>query len=550
MKRLELNAAEGRVEPAAPAPVRIGRYAVMSWLLLVLLAWLVPPFVYGDPAYQLKALQQFLARQSPSLNHVVTANPSDLTTLTRAWISWWPPSTQLAAFPFARLGFSLGATIRIVAGAALLLGALGWARWWAMFALRPAALAAAMILLPWERYASSGLFQYSAELLAFACIPWVLLAATRLAGDTSRGRRVRPSPAFGVGIAAGTLYWVKYSSVFASVGVVLYLVACLLRRPGGIRVVIWLLAGAALPVAALSGLNEWFGGAANMLTASHAVRLEPRMLVYGLGNPALMAADLDSALQYLFTNQDHGLLRNPVAVAAFGVPGSLTLAWLLVRARDQVERLAAVTLGVTVSLMVTAWVLSPGVSFEARHVAGASMAAVPAAFAIGRRSWARFHPYTRLWLIIVATIYVLLPWTYGPVSVAAKLWRAKDYVTTNTGLYNPLLSPHDAALALGEVTQACEPKPVVWYIPNELTALEFTGPIIETSADFESLAELSARHYRGNVAICALLPPKFETNGKGLAIRNSFGDVTAWTRRSAAHAASDVWIGIPRGGVR
>ena len=71
-------------------------------------------------------------------------------------------------------------------------------------------------------------------------------------------------------------------------------------------------------------------------------------------------------------------------------------------------------------------------------------------------------------------------------SVAVKLWRAKDYVTTNTGLYNPLLSPHDAALALGEVTQACEPKPVVWYIPDELTALEFTGPIIETSADFES----------------------------------------------------------------
>jgi hypothetical protein len=530
--------------PARPA--HIGRYAVTSWAILVVLASLVPPFVYSDQAFQLKALQQSLTAESRSLNEVVTANPSDLTTLSSEWINWWPPSTQLAVFPFARAGLSLGAAIRVIACVALLIGTLGWARWWTLFDVPRAYPLAAAMLLPWERYSSNALFQYSAEALAFASIPWVLIAAARVAGEADSDGEVPASLAFGAGTAAGALYWVKYSSVFVAAGAIVFLAFHLFRTRHGRSRVVWLVAGCALPVAVLSVVNHWFGGAANMLAASHSLRLDPRIPVYVLGNPGIMAADADSMLQFFLTNPDHGQLRDPLAVAALGIPGGLTLVWLFLRVEDRVERLAAVTLAVTSLLMAVVWVASAAVSFEARHVAGAAMAALPAAIAIAHRSWDRFHPLARVWLLVAVMCYVVLPWpVYGPASVATKLRRAWGYVTTSTGFYDPMLSTRHADRALSEAKRACDPQVVVWYIPEPLTSLDFSGPLIAAFADFESLADLSSKRYRGPIAICALLPPKFEINGKGPAIRRSFVDIAQWSRHPAVDAEYDVWVGMP-----
>src|SRR5262249_28963411 len=265
----------------------------------------------------------------------------------------------------------------------------------------------------WLRYSSNALFQYSAEILAFATTPWILLSTIDLVersqpasqgSNRSDGRRRW----FLVGVLGGCVYWIKYSSVFVTGSVIAFL---WIESWGRDRR--WqfasAVAGCAVPILALSAINRAYGGAANMFTAWHELRLSPDTLVYAAGNPALMAADADSLLQYLLTNPAHGLWRDRFIVAALGVPGGVAFAWLALRAERPIERLPAVTLFVTMALMTVAWIGSSAVSFEARHVAGASMAALPAVLAIGTRRWETLGRPARLWLPTCGVAYAAGP---------------------------------------------------------------------------------------------------------------------------------------------
>jgi hypothetical protein len=522
------------------------RYAVASAGVLVALALLVPPFIYSDQADQLKALQQSLSGESRGLNELVFPDSTNLAADTTEWIVWWPPSTQVLAWPLLRAGLSIGAAIRIIAIVAVVAGAIGWAWWWALFELPTSWILAAALLVPWQRYASNGLFQYSAETLAFAAVPWVLIAAAASVREIDAGRTPSWSVLFSTGLASGALYWVKYSSVFVTAGVTLFVLARLAtarswKSAGALAI------GAALPAVLLSVLNRHFGGAANMLAQSGAFRLDPRMFAYAIGNPAAMSADAGAVLDYVLTNPERGLGLTAFAVALASVPAGVTLAWLLTGSATRVERLAATTLAVTVGLIVIAWMASPAVSFEARHVAGAAMAVLPAAVAIGRRGWRGFAAPLQSWLVAVSLAYVIAPWIYGPVSVAVKTLRPQGYVTSDSGIYNPILSAHDARRAAASVRDRCRSagSDAVWYVPDPLTALEFHGRMVMTGADFEPLDVLRSRRYEGRLPVCALLTPKFEGNGKGPAIRASFVDVRSWTREPADQSLYDVWIGRP-----
>jgi hypothetical protein len=293
-------------------------------------------------------------------------------------------------------------------------------------------------------------------------------------------------------------------------------------------------------------MNRWYGGAANMFTAGHPLRLSPETLVYAIGNPGLMAADADSLLQYLLTNPVHGLWRSRLAVAALGIPAGLTLGWLIFAAERKAERLAAVTLFVSMAMMVVAWIGSSAVSLESRHIAGAAIASLPAAVAIARRRWTVIGPASRGWLAFCGVAYVCVPWAlYGPISVATKAVRQHGYITTGTRLYNPILAASDAQAAITAIRGNCVLPAAIWYIPEPLTSIELEGRMVITDADFESLEDIAALRFHGDVPVCALMPPKFETNGKGAAIRNSFVDIAQWTRRLVPGAAYDLWIGTP-----
>lgn len=517
---------------------------LVSWGLLVALASCASLFVVSDQALQLKAFQQYRERESPSPNHLVTADPADLSRPTVAWISWWPPGTQIAVWPLAATGLPLAVALRWVAGLGVLAGSLGWARWWRRFELPEGLTLAAAILLPWLRYPSNALFQYSAEILAFATLPWVLLAAHSLVERLEGGERIPVWRAAAFGFFAGALFWVKYSAIFVPVALLLFLALELRRRRAAlVRVAVPLLAAFAAPILTLTLLNEILSGVANMLTASHVWNVSPLPLLYAVANPGLMAADLGSLLQWIFTNPAHGLWRDPMVVVACGIPGGLTLAALLARGRRPAERLAAFVLGATLVLMVAAWVGSPAVSFEPRHVAGAAMASVPAVLAVALRGWPAFRPLARGWLAVAAAVYLAAPAAYGPAAALVKAWRASGYRAAGSGFYNPLVSATDAGGAVAGLRAGCRVRPAVWYVPDPLTALDLPDPLLITHADFEPLEQLAAARYSGPASVCALLPPRFEGNGKGPAIRASFTDVKRWQRLRVPGAAYDLWVG-------
>jgi hypothetical protein len=268
------------------------------------------------------------------------------------------------------------------------------------------------------------------------------------------------------------------------------------------------------------------------------------MFLYVVGNIGLMVGDAGSVFQYILRNPAHRLIEAPIAVALLGVPGGLTIAWLLARRGTGAFAAARTVLASGAALMLGAWMASPALSWDARHLAGPVLAAAPAAMASARAVWAAAGTPIRTWLVVAAGAYVFAPWfVYGPASVAAKVARASAYTTTPTGLYNPLISPGDSRRAISGMIRACGEPGGVWYLPEPLTALELRGPMIITHADFEPMEWITGTRYRGPGPVCAMLPRRFEANAKGPAIRASFVDLRTWRRAPVPESEYDVWIG-------
>jgi hypothetical protein len=82
----------------------------------------------------------------------------------------------------------------------------------------------------------------------------------------------------------------------------------------------------------------------------------------------------------------------------------------------------------------------------------------------------------------------------------------------------------------------------IWYLSDPLSALDLPGRSIGTSADFDALADLERTSYVTSrpLGVRALMPARFEANGKGEAIRRSFPQAGRWERTKIA--GSDYWL--------
>jgi hypothetical protein len=87
-----------------------------------------------------------------------------------------------------------------------LLGVFGWTLWWSLFELPRPVIAGVALALPWLRYAGNGAFELSAETLAFAVVPWALVAVHALLEALAPVSALR---GLTVGLLVGSLYWVK-----------------------------------------------------------------------------------------------------------------------------------------------------------------------------------------------------------------------------------------------------------------------------------------------------------------------------------------------------
>lgn len=148
---------------------------VISSLLLIFVALKNPQSLYSDSAWQMKALQQFIAGDSPSFNHLVRPSYDDLAVNKAIWITWWPFGTNLLAYPLMAQGISVGMSIRIIAITSFVLGSLGWIYWFSLFDF-PIWIGVILALtIPSLRNGNSALYMYSAEVLVYAYAPWLIL---------------------------------------------------------------------------------------------------------------------------------------------------------------------------------------------------------------------------------------------------------------------------------------------------------------------------------------------------------------------------------------
>jgi hypothetical protein len=400
------------------------------------------------------------------------------------------------------------------------------------------------------RFASNAIFQYSADVLAFGAVPWTLVVALGVQRRWRERQTVRGLMAISAvaGLAAGSLYVLKYSAVFVTIAVLLWFLHRL-ARTHLVRLATLCLA-AALPVAGLSAMNAAFGGSANLVTASVVLRWRWESLLHAVANPALMLADAGSLWRWVLLHPTHGVAPYPVLVTLIGLPGGVALLWLVLRERprDDAEALATCVLLTSVALMVIVWSVAAGADFHERHLAPAALAALPLVLSRGTASAARAGRAGRTLLALGAGFYLLIPLAYGVVTVIGKVWRTPRYVSSEVRLYNPLLARYDLASVRAELMKYYVPQTDVWYVPDPLTALDIPGRAIQAHADFEPPEELARRTYRTSVPlrVQALLPPKLEDNGKGPIIRASFPQAEAWQPTQIAGSEYVLWTTILR----
>lgn len=502
-------------------------FVILLAALAVVLAYSprIPQGVWGDQAVQLHAVQQYHAGVSPSINHVVQPDRTDLARDRPTWLTSHPPGTQLAVYPFVAAGVPLAASLRIVAVLALVFGALGWLRWFEQFELPFPVLCAAAGALPFLHEASNNLFIFSQDALNFAVAPWLLLMTLRLAT-----RPARPEAWFGAGVALGATYIVKYSLAFVGLGSLAFLALESFRARRDAGRVALAAAGCALPIVAMSALNERFGVAAN--TVAGQWRLYPQHLVstvVGLvSNPALAVADTEGLI--LRVSHTNYLLASYV-----GIAGGLTLWWLLARAprTAPATRLALVVFIVTLMLMAVVWMGSEAADFEARHVAPASLAVLPVAYLGGVALWRRGGARRAL-IAVVALGFVVLPVAYGVLALGAKPDSSNVGLS---GLYNPEIASDAERWIIGRFGPTTD----VWYSYDSNTGLDLPGRVWSSADNLDLPTEFrSSRRLR----VTALISRRFELDGRGPAIRALFRDAGPWTRTTVPGSDHDAWTTI------
>jgi len=340
---------------------------LISCIILFLATWNIPQSMYSDPGWQLKAIQQFLAGQSPSLNHLVEAQPSDISQNVSRWISTWAIGTNLLVYPQILLGMSFGHALRIITIVSIVIGSLGWMRWITLFNTPPIFKILLALFFPWIRYVSNPLYLFSAEILTYAAAPWTLLAVYNLAQVWKHERKNRTTEFLSVlaaGLTLGSLYIVKYSAIFIGIGCLIYLgiitLRHLSRRITFELVIVGILFAA--PVAITTLLNLRFSGSANLVASSLGVYFDWRHVLHLVANPALAITDAESVLNYVLLHPSFGVTHDNTIVALIGLPGGLAILWFaLRRAQGEYQLLAQIVFVTSLILLLFVWSFSHAV---------------------------------------------------------------------------------------------------------------------------------------------------------------------------------------------
>ncbi|HTD61670.1 MAG TPA: glycosyltransferase [Gemmatimonadaceae bacterium] len=507
----------------------------VQWLILMLglavvlgVMGRVPQGIYGDQASQLRAARQYVEGKSPSLNMVIQPDAADLSRDRRIWIVSRPPGPQIAAYPFLAAGLSIGAAVRIVAVLCLIVGSVGWLRWYEQFDAPTWVLSIVAAALPFLHEASNGLYVFTQDTLSYAIAPWVLLLVLRSA---RRG-------AFGMGLALGVTYVVKYSLFFLGLGALVWLgVERSWRR------LWWVAAGAAIPVVVLSLLNAHFGVAVNSVTAQAGWYPHWESFAALIADPALAVTDAD------------GLLGRLHASSYVGVAPGLVMLWLIVHGARMpavravaAARLAVIAFVVTMILIAAVWTFTSfAADLTARHVAPASLAVLPVAVLGAVDVWRHRGWLLRAVVAFTGCAIVLVPTLYGALALPAKAFRIpRTYRVGPSGVLNPNLAPipgapDDLATVEHRIIGQFAAVTDVWVCDNSTTPLDLPGRVL---ADVDERYPANEFRSSRRLRITALIQAKLEPTGDGAATRARFKGAGPWTETQIPGALANVWTSV------
>lgn len=560
---------------------------ILTLISCILVVWFTkstPLHLWTDPAWQLKALQQYLAGESPSLNHRVEPSWGDISKNSAHWIFWHSPGTQLLAYPFMAGGVALGDALRIIAIASLIVGSLGWICWIFLFRLPLWFKIAYAISLPWIPYQTNFLFWYTAEVFVYSLTPWILLAVHRFSLLWSEPRtcvqdRSERKQDFGIilpsvllGFAMGFVYILKYTAVFASLGALVYLGLVMhqiyknkshIFTPRLVLSFVLLIIFFLIPVLGLNLLNYKLSHNLNLITYTYKFNLRLRNFIYLLGFPVLALVDAESLYYYLyniFLHPQHGVINNRIWLGFSGLPGGLLLWWLIFRSQifkdDKPGLLAIATFFINSAAMFLIWTVSKQKP-EARYFVPGSIAILPFIIQSGIHVFKSTNAKTIKTVLVLAFIsYVLIPLVYGYfsfngyISYAGKIKRTpKNYIVGPSHLYNPSLAHNNLPAVLDKLKRDFNPITDIWYIPDPICALDIPGRAIIIHAQFVSLASLQNQKFLSSLPcrVHALIPYYLEEDGRGQAIRASFVQAKGWTKKEIEGSDYACWTATLKG---
>ena len=522
----------------------------VSWLILTIVAFKIPQGVYSDPAYGFKALMQNILEYSPSINHRMSPLDSDISRLKADWIYWWPAGSQLIVYPLVRNGVPLGAAVRIVTLAFILIGAMGWMRWVFMFRLPFFWNLIFAFFLPWNHYATDSISRYSTEICIFAISPWILCGAMQFGQALDQGKKISHGISAGLGVFMSSLFLFKYTGIFIAFGAMTYLGIKVYRgyfqkgyKKGVIHAyLILVISFAALPLAQ-NLLNFTLAGQPNPISATLKFGVKWEDILFLLSYPSMSPIDANSLWSYILLHPTHGLAKyffgtdlmiesGSLWLAFLGLPGGLFILWLIVKTKvfDAAGELAKVSFLTGLAVIFFLFIISRAELYQARYFFSFTMAILP--WCIQQCYGFKPNGFS-LWKIfqMLALFYVILPFFYGFVAVIGKTMRVPSYVYGASGFYNPLLSKENIPRAQNSLLKDASVEQDVWYVTDPITALDVRGKVIIRHADFVAAEALRQKFVSSKpLSVHVIMPARFEQNGKGQIIRECFVQAMSWKK--------------------
>lgn len=246
------------------------RFCIIAFLNVLLISivfaasWNIPFRIEGDIAYAAKIAQQYVAGVA-DFNRITLVDPQDLANNSETWIYWWPPGIVTAFIVLFKLGLSVSAAGRLLMLAAALAGGIGWALVSAMIFEGRIALALAPFPPLFYIFQSSMFSSFTeGDVLVFSMMPWLFAlsinAVRGMGQSSSRQSLLLP---WTVCFLLGSLYWLKFSTLFGTAGLWAFLALAVGRNYSPRRTLQYIIVGLvvfSIPIVILWSINRWLGG--------------------------------------------------------------------------------------------------------------------------------------------------------------------------------------------------------------------------------------------------------------------------------------------------